>query len=242
MTIRRLIQCMLAACLVPLAGSALADEFTDEFPLADCNFRTTGQNPFFPIQPGAMSFFSNANCVADLECDELEELVITVLGETHMISMEIDGKMHNINTRIIEEYETVEGELAEISRNYFAMCGSSGDVYYFGESVDIYEDGELVGHEGEWEAGVDGAMPGIIMPGGAILLGSRYYQEIAAEAQDRAEHVAVGEEAEVPAGVFEDCIEVIETTPLEPGEESEKIYCRGVGLVFDDDLELLGTN
>lgn len=242
MKIRCLIQSISACCLLALAAPLSADDFTDDFPLGDCNFKTTGQNAYFPLQPGAMSFFNNFNCVAEGECDEVEELVITVLGDTHTISMEIDGKMQNINTRVIEEYETADGELAEISRNYFASCGANGDVYYFGESVDIYEDGELVGHEGEWEAGVDGAMPGIIMPGGAILLGSRYYQEIAAEALDRAEHVAVGGEAEVPAGEFDDCIEIIETTPLEPGEESEKIYCRGVGLVFDDDLELVATN
>jgi hypothetical protein len=43
---------------------------------------------------------------------------------------------------------------------------------------------------------------------------------------------------EVPAGRFNNCLEVEETTPLEPDDVGQKIYCRGVGLVKDDDLEL----
>ncbi len=83
-------------------------------------------------------------------------------------------------------------------------------------------------------------MPGLIMPGGAFLLGSRYFQEMAASAQDRAEHLAMGLEVEVPGGEFEGCVEIEETSPLEPGESSEKVYCPGIGLVIDDDLELVG--
>jgi hypothetical protein len=112
-------------------------------------------------------------------------------------------------------------------------------VVYFGEDVDFYEDGEIVGHEGSWRAGVAGAAPGLIMPG-TFLLGSRYYQEVApGVAEDRAEHVAMGLDVEVEAGDFTHCVEVLETTPLEPGAESEKTYCPGVGLVVDGDLELV---
>jgi hypothetical protein len=79
------------------------------------------------------------------------------------------------------------------------------------------------------------------MPDRAFLLGSRYYQELAPAAKDRARHTALGLEIEVPAGVFRDCVEVTETTPLEPGEESIKVYCPQVGLVIDDDLELMAV-
>jgi hypothetical protein len=113
------------------------------------------------------------------------------------------------------------------------------DVYYFGEEVDIYEDGEIVGHEGAWLAGRNGARPGIIMPDSGFILGQRYFQEMApGVALDRAEHVETGLEITVPAGTFDDCIEVTETTPLDPNEESTKVYCRDVGLVIDEDLEL----
>ena len=147
--------------------------------------------------------------------------------------------MRNVWTRVVEERETENAELVEVSRNFFADCAPMHDVYYFGEDVDDYEDGVIVGHGGAWLAGRNGARPGIIMIDSAFVLGSRYFQEVApGVALDRGEHVATGLEVTVPAGVFEDCVEVTETTPLNPNEESTKVYCRDVGLVIDEDLEL----
>ncbi|WP_156769001.1 hypothetical protein [Kangiella sediminilitoris] len=130
--------------------------------------------------------------------------------------------------------------MEEISRNYFAECSETQDVYYFGEEVDIYDDGEIVSHEGAWRAGQNEAQPGIIFPGGAFILGARYYQEIAPDvALDRAEHTGSDLDFSVPAGDYSSCVEITETTSLEKHEESIKYYCHGVGLVFDDDLELV---
>jgi hypothetical protein len=214
-------------------------EFTDEFPLQDCSFVPRGGNKFFDLTPGRQRYYSNQQCVAVGECDELEELWITVLGETHKVVLTDDGRKRRITTRVVEEMETADGELVEISRNFFATCRPSNDVYYFGEEVDIYEDGEIVSHSGQWLAGRDKAKPGIIMPDSAFLLGARYYQELAPGiALDRAEHVAFGLKIQTPAGAFDDCIQVSETSPLEPGAESIKFYCPQVGLIADDDLLL----
>jgi hypothetical protein len=80
------------------------------------------------------------------------------------------------------------------------------------------------------------------MPG-TFLLGSRYFQEQAPGiALDRAEHVEMGLTVETEAGTFKRCVRVIETTPLEPGAESEKIYCPGVGLVLDNEVQLVRIN
>src|SRR3990170_598946 len=222
-----------------------AGAFTKEFPIADCDFETRqfereDANPYFILQPGRELHYNNFECVSLGECDEVEELVITILNKTRKFKLNIDGKAKTVTTRVLREVETANGELVEISHNYYAQCDDTQDVYYFGENVDIYEDGEVVSHDGAWLAGVDGAQPGIIMPGGAFLLGSRYYQEIApGVAQDRAEHVGDDLEAEVPVGIFEDCVAIDETTPLEPGAVSSKVYCPGVGLVVDDDVELV---
>lgn len=214
-------------------------EFTDEFPLEDCQFETVGGNPYFILQPRRQLYFTNARCVDSGECEELEELWITVKHTVRKVRVEIDGRPRNVWTRVVQERETENGELKEISRNFFADCRPMHDVYYFGEEVDIYEDGEIVSHEGAWLAGRNGARPGIIMPDSGFIVGQRYFQELAPGiALDRAEHVETGLEITVPAGVFEDCIEVTETTPLNPGEESTKVYCRDVGLVIDGDLEL----
>lgn len=128
--------------------------------------------------------------------------------------------------------------MTEISRNFFANCLASRDVYYFGEDV---VDGEGNRLPDSWLAGRNGAAPGIIMPDQAFLLGARYFQEVApGVALDRAEHVRMGIEVSVPAGDFKGCVEIEETTPLEPGSISTKIYCPRVGLVIDNDLELMG--
>jgi hypothetical protein len=201
------------------------EEFTEEFFIEDCTFVNTGSHPYYiPLEPGTQLMLEGE------EDDEQIELRITVLEDTETV----DG----VETRVLEEYETVDGELVEISRNFFAICVETNSIFYFGEDVDIYEDGQIVSHEGAWRAGENGARAGIIMPG-TVLLGSRYYQEVApGVAEDRAENVAMDVTVETPAGTFTDCLQVDETTPLESGV-SVKMYAPGVGLVQDDVLLLV---
>jgi hypothetical protein len=193
-------------------------QFTSEFRIEDCDFRPRGENPYFILQPGYQLIFEGE------EDGETIHLEITVLNKTETIDLPEIGE---VRTRVVEEVETADGELTEISKNFFAICKQTNDVYYFGEEVDIYNEDGTITHEGAWRAGEpdeDGvAEPGIIMPG-TFLLGSRYYQELA-------DGIALG--------TFTDCVQVIETTPLEPGSESEKIYCPEVGLTVDNSLELI---
>jgi hypothetical protein len=221
-------------------------EFTKDFRLQDCRFKTRGMNPYFILKPGYQLVFEGE------EDGHTVHLEITVLRQTETIDLPEIGK---IKTRVVEERETADGQPVETSRNFFAICNKTNDVYFlgeevdifnedgFGEEVDIFNEDGTVSHEGAWRAGEpdeDGlAEPGIVMPG-TFLLGSRYYQEIAdGIALDRAEHVAMGLKVTVPAGTFTDCVQVIETTPLEPGSESEKTYCPEVGLVKDGTVELI---
>ena len=236
--------CIALLGLVPLAlGAQEKDAFTDQFPVEECAFTPFGGNAFFSLMPGRRTYFNNASCVAAGDCDEREDLVISVTRELKKVWIDDDGERRPVWTRVIVENEEADGELKEISRNYFAMCLPSRDVYYFGEDVDIYAGGVVVSHAGAWLAGRDGAEPGIIMPDSGFLLGQRYYQEVApGVALDRAEHVEADLELDLQAGNFDDCIEVTETTPLEPGHESTKFYCPGVGMVIDNDLEAIAIH
>jgi hypothetical protein len=168
--------------------------------------------------------------VSVLEGDD-ERVEITIKDETETISFTTDdGAAITVEARVIEEREFEDGEIVEISQNWFARCVETGDVFYFGETV--------VGAGGQWRAGENGAQPGIIMPG-RYLLGSRYFQEQAPRvAMDRAEHIQMDLEIDVPAGAFEDCVRIRETSPLEPGHKTLKVYCPGVGLVVDNKIEL----
>ena len=211
-----------------------AVQYTTQFALDECSFSSTGRNLHFSIRPGDRLV---------LEGDDDGEpvrVVITVLNQTKQITFLTDeGESLTVTTRVVEEREWKSGELVEVSRNFYARCTQTGDIFYFGEEVDIYEDGVVVSHDGAWRAGKNGARPGLIMPG-TFLLGSRYYQERAAGvAQDRAEHVKMGITVQTPAGTFEDCVEVVETTPLEPGSQSVKRYCAELGLVVDNAAKLV---
>ena len=150
-------------------------------------------------------------------------------------TLTVDG----VETRVVEERETEDGELVEVSRNYFAVCTENGSVFYFGEDVDDYENGVVVDHDGSWRAGVDGARAGVVMPG-LNLVGARYFQEVApGVAMDRAETVSVTETLSTPAGSFTNVLKTKETTPLEKGVKEFKLYAPGVGLIRDEDLDLI---
>ncbi|MEZ5330816.1 MAG: hypothetical protein R2991_01915 [Thermoanaerobaculia bacterium] len=220
------------------AGAASAVGFTDSFRVRDCSWSSKGTaNPYFSLRPGDQLI---------LEGDDEGETVrneITVLNRTERITFDVDGMPVTVRARVIRERETADGELTEISRNFFARCRQTSDIYYFGEDVDIYEDGQVVSHDGAWRAGEDGAMPGIVMPG-TFLLGAKYYQEIApeSEALDRSQHVEMGIEMPTPAGTFSDCVGVVDTTPLDPESRDAKVYCPGVGLVMDEAIVLIEHN
>lgn len=207
-----------------IEGGGEKHEFTTDFMIESCTFSNIGSNPFFNVVPGSQLI---------LEGEEDKEYVvvqITVLNETEMV----DGVL----TRVVEEVETKDGELAEISRNFFAICSETNSVFYFGEDVDIYEDGVIVSHDGAWRAGENGAEAGIIMPG-TILLGSRYFQEMAPDvAMDRAENLAMDETVETLIGNLSGCLKVEETTPIEPNSKDLKFYAPGIGLVQDGPLVL----
>jgi len=200
---------------------------------SDGGFIANGSNPFFSLKPGHFLRLEG-------EDDGLPVAVeITVLKKIRPILFEMDGDMTLAVTRVVEEREWIDGQLSQVSLNYFARSAGSDDIYYFGEDVTHYEAGQIVDQEGSWLAGEDGALPGLFMPG-LFLLGSRYQQENSpGVSMDRAEHLDMGLTIETAGGVFEDCVVVLETTPLEPDEETIKIYAPGVGLIVDDGLELV---
>jgi hypothetical protein len=235
------------------------EEFTTQFRMEDCRFKTRGVNPFFILKPGYR---------LELETPEgegeRERSVETVLPDTKWIHL--DGR--RIKTRVLEEraFEWEEGEdgeeggwtTIEISLNYFAICHKTNAVYYFGEwsrdcEEGFNEDDECEGeesNEGSWEAGQppmddpDGeiARPGLMMAG-TPLLGAKYFQEIAPpNAVDRGEIAEMGLDWPDDEPEFTGCIKIFDTNPTEEdacGEEDAKIYCPGIGLVQDQELELV---
>jgi hypothetical protein len=222
-----------SACLAPGTAGA-APQYTRTFELDECTFSSNGRNAYFSITPG------DKLVLQGIDDGEVLRVQIKVLNQTKKITfVDGEGESLTVYARVVEEREWKNGKLAEVSRNFYARCAETDDIFYFGEEVDIYEDGVIVSHDGAWLAGKNGALPGLIMPG-RFLLGSRYFQEIAPNvALDRAEHVKMGLTVQTPAGTFDDCVEVLETTPLEPGATSVKRYCAEIGLVVDSAVRLV---
>ena len=209
--------------LLALAGDK--DGFQDTFNVPADNFVSTGRNTYFILEPGYQMTFEGK------DGGKPAGLVITVLDDTKTV----DG----VETRVVEERETKDGKVVEVSRNYFAIDKTTGDAYYFGEEVDNYKDGKLVNHSGAWEAGKNGARYGLFMPA-APKVGQKFYQEIAPRvAMDRAQVVSVDEAVKVPAGSFKNCLKVEETTPLEPDAKEHKLYAPDVGLLSDGEMKLV---
>jgi hypothetical protein len=147
----------------PLSTDQSSQGWITSFDLQNCDFVSSGENSYFILKPEYQVILGGQE-----EGEELQ-LVMTVLNETKVV----DG----VETRVVEEKETEGGNLVEVSRNYFAMCKPTNNAFYFGEDVDMYEDGKIVSHEGAWLAGQNGSKAGMIMPGKAEV-GLKYYQEM----------------------------------------------------------------
>ena len=173
-------------------------------------------NPYLPFAPGSRWVYEG-------ESDgEIEHIEVVVQDATR----EVMG----IDAVVVRDTVTVDGAVVEDTFDWYAQ-DRAGNVWYLGEDVSNYEDGEVVDHEGSWEAGVDGAQPGVVMPA-APAVGQVYRQEyLAGEAEDMGEVLALDGDVEVPAGAFADVVTTRDWTPLEPDVVEEKDYAPGVGLV-----------
>lgn len=191
------------------------------FPVDKKTLGVKGANPYFILTPGYKLSYEHGK----------DTITATVLDETKVV----DG----VETRVVEDRETKNGQLIELTRDYYAIDSVTNDVYYMGEDVDVYRNGKVVGHEGAWLSGVKGAQFGLMMPG-APKAGQKFYQERApGVGMDRTEIVSVQERVVTPAGTFEKCIHVHETSPLEKGSGEHKWYAAGVGPVKDAKMLLV---
>lgn len=196
-------------------GPVDKDGFKTTFAMDEKNLASAGRNRYFVLYPGYELVLEGK------EDGEATRLTITVLKETK--------KIGNIETRVVEEKEVAiaTGKVKENSRNYFAIDKTTRDIYYFGEDVG-----------GAWTHGENGARYGLMMPGTAKA-GDKYYQEVAKNAQDRAENLSVSETVTTPDGTLRNCLKIEETTPLEPKTKEHKWYAPDIGLCKEGDLVLV---
>lgn len=176
-------------------------------------------NPYLPLAIGARWVYEGVDDEGGAETVE-----ITVLDDTRIVM--------GVTTRVIRDRVTVNSELVEDTFDWFAQ-DRDGNVWYFGEDVKDYENGKLISTAGSWEAGKDGAQPGIVMPA-SPLVGNAYRQEfLAGEAEDMFEIKALDATVETPSGRYNDTMVTRDWSPLDAEVVEEKYYTPGIGKVAE---------
>jgi hypothetical protein len=183
------------------------------------NFVSIVDNPFFPLVPGTVLIYEGTSG------GEREVVTIRVSAETK----EILG----VTCIVVRDTVKIAGEVREDTFDWYAQ-DVDGNVWYMGEDTKEYEGGKVTSTEGSWEAGVNGALPGVIMPAHPEV-GLAYTQEhYAGEAEDKGKVVALGEHVTVPYGSFGEVVVTEDWTPLDSAIREHKWYAPGVGVVFEE--------
>lgn len=187
------------------------------------DFVAVVDNPYFPRIPGDKFIYEGQTE------NGFERIELVILEETKVIM--------GVTTTIMRDTVYLNGEIREDTYDWFAQ-DKDGNVWYFGEDVNDYENGVVVSKAGSWEAGVDGALPGIVMYGDpAAHLGESYLQEYyAGEAEDTADLLSVRENLEIAFGSFDNVVQTYDYTPLDPNSQEHKFYAAGLGKIRNVNL------
>jgi hypothetical protein len=189
--------------------------------LSPADFTTRIDNPYWPMRPGSRWVYRETDAEGTRQ-----KVVVTVTRKTKRIA-------NGITARVVHDVVTEKGQPIEITDDWYAQ-DKAGNIWYLGEATTEYQNGKPTTTAGSFEAGVDGAQPGIIMPAKPVA-GLSYRQEYyAGQAEDKAAIVSLEEQVEVPFGHFRRgrVLMTRDVNPLKPKIQEFKFYARGVGPVL----------
>jgi hypothetical protein len=205
-------------CAIASIATAQSQAIAPRPDIDPANFVRRITNEFFPLRPGRTFFYRGMkDGVPTSETVHVTHRTKQILGVTCTV----------VHARAFEE-----GVLVEDTFDWYAQ-DVAGNVWYFGEDTkELDENGNVISTEGSWEAGVDGARPGIIMKA-RPRVGDRYYQEVApGVAEDQAQVRSLDASACVRYGCFDDLLVTKEWTRLDPGVVEHKYYAEDVGFIL----------
>ena len=204
-------------------GPSGVDGLVIPTPTADpADFVESVDNPLFPLRPGSVWRYESR---VDGEVDETIE--VTVTDEVREVAGVPATVVHDVVTG-------ADGEVVEDTFDWYAQ-DTAGNVWYLGEDTTSYEK-RKPSTEGSWEAGVDGAQAGLVMPA-APRLGDGFQQEFyAGQAEDQATIVDTSATRTTGYGSWDDLLQTEDTTPLEPRQVEQKFYAPGIGLVLEESV------
>jgi hypothetical protein len=202
-------------------GACVIPKGSERVRLDPGGFTTRITNPWWPMKPGSRWLYRETDPEGSVQRG-----VVTVLAKTKLVA-------NGVTARVVRDVATEDGKPVEATNDYYAQ-DRCGNVWYLGEATTEYKNGKPVSTKGSFEAGVDGAQAGVIVPG-RPKPGMGFRQEyLAGQAEDRGEIVSLREQAEVPFGHFGRgrVLMTRDLNPLEPKTLEFKFYARGVGPVL----------
>jgi hypothetical protein len=198
-----------------LKGPMSAKLFPVATPLAKgVVFQSKVTHPYFPL----------AQIEQVVLASQDEKVIRDVLPKAHTIA--------GIPCTVLRETEYEDGKLAEISHNFFAQ-DAAGNVWYFGETVDEYKDGKVIGHGGAWLVGKNAKEPCLFMPA-KLEIGTRFRRENTPPDALEFDMIAARD------GILKlgkkkatQLLVILESDRLDRWEE-KKFYAKGIGLVSEN--------
>ncbi len=192
---------------------------SEPFELDPTDFTTEIDNPYWPMKRGSHWVYRETNAEGDVQRND-----VTVTDRTKTIM--------GIRAVVVHDVVSQDGQVTEDTFDWYAQ-DADGNLWYLGEDTKEYENGKLKTTEGSWEAGVDGALAGIVVPAHprpGLTYREEYYK---GHAEDGAEDVTLNAHVKVPYGTFDHLLQTRNFSPLEPDVVEEKFYARGVGVVLE---------
>ena len=195
----------------------------DPVNLDPANFSTDITNPYWPMKPGTRWVYRGIE-----EGEAPQDIVVVSTTTTKKLA-------NGITARVVRDTGRAEGQVIEDTQDYYAQ-DSDGNVWYMGEQTAEFEKGKVVSRAGSWEAGKDGAMPGVLIPAQPEV-GQKYRQEYKkGEAEDNGQVLAMNNLVEVKAGQYKGALVTMDTSRIEPDVSEFKFYAPNVGPLLSLDI------
>jgi hypothetical protein len=195
----------------------------DPVNLDPANFSTDITNPYWPMKPGTRWVYRGIE-----EGEPPQDIVVVSTTTTKKLA-------NGITARVVRDTGRAEGQVIEDTQDYYAQ-DSDGNVWYMGEQTAEFEKGKVVSRAGSWEAGKDGAMPGVLIPA-QPQVGQQYRQEYKkGEAEDNGQVLAMNNLVEVKAGQYKGALVTMDTSRIEPDVSEFKFYAPNVGPLLSLDI------
>jgi hypothetical protein len=208
-----------AAIAALWASNASAAARTASAPVFDpTNFVAVIDNPYYPLPVGRTLVYSG------IKDGQTQRDTVTVTNQTKVIL--------GVTATVVSDIADHNGTLLEKTSGWFAQ-DRQGNVWYLGEDTVHYLAHGKTDTSGSWEAGVNGAQPGIIMEANPQIPDSYRQEYFAGQAEDTAWIVDRGGTTIVPYGKVRNVLTTLEATRLEPGAYDKKIYGPGIGIVSE---------